>query len=132
MINVLSLDKGHLDVNLCELELPVGALVFVSEAAGKLIISLDATDHQDLLKLLRGLWQGVERSGFTPIRHEELARAFGSAFEKDWRFDFQKTLFIHVNPRGRGRLAAQAEVAGHLRTAQVQVTILQPQLLVYL
>ena len=35
-VDVLALDERHLDVDLAELELAVGALVLVAEAAGEL------------------------------------------------------------------------------------------------
>jgi hypothetical protein len=34
--------KGHLDIDLGEFELAIGALVFVAETAGELIIFFDA------------------------------------------------------------------------------------------
>src|SRR5207237_4696013 len=90
IINILPLDEGHLDVHLGEFELPVGALIFVPEATRELIISLDAADHEDLFELLGRLWQGVKGSGITAIRHEKLARAFGSALEQDRSLDLEE------------------------------------------
>src|SRR5581483_5931540 len=53
-VNVLAFDERHLDVHLGELELAIGALVFVAIAAGELEIFFHAADHEDLLELLRG------------------------------------------------------------------------------
>ena len=131
-VDVLALDERHLDVDLAELELPVGALVLVAEAAGDLVIALDAADHEDLLELLRRLRQGVERARLTAVRHEEFAGALGRALEQDRRLDFQEALLVHEHARGGGHLAAHAQVAGHLRPAQIEVAILEPQLLVHL
>ncbi len=44
--DVLALDEGHLQVELGELRLAVGAQVFVAEAAGDLEVALEAGDHQ--------------------------------------------------------------------------------------
>ncbi len=126
-VDVLALDERHLDVNLAELELAVGALVLVAEAAGDLVIALDAADHEDLLELLRRLRQRVERPRLAAVRHEELARALGRALEEDRRLDFQKALLVHEHPRGGGHFAAHAQVARHLRPAQIEVAILEPQ-----
>ena len=49
---VVHADEGHLEVELRELELPVRALVLVTEAARDLKIPLDPGDHEQLLHLL--------------------------------------------------------------------------------
>ncbi len=56
----LRLGIGHLQVDLGELGLAIGAQVFVAEAAHDLEILVEAGDHQDLLEHLRRLRQGVE------------------------------------------------------------------------
>ena len=59
-------DERHLDVDLGELGLAVGAQVLVAEAARDLVVALDAADHEQLLEELRRLRQRVElarRSG---------------------------------------------------------------------
>src|SRR5207253_10167698 len=79
VVNVFALDERHLDIDLGELELAIGALILVAETAGDLIVTLDAGDHKDLLELLRGLRQGVESAGLAAIGNQKLARAFGRA-----------------------------------------------------
>ena len=61
--HVVLVDERHLDVELRELRLPVGALVLVAEAAGDLVVALEPADHQQLLEQLRRLRQRVERPG---------------------------------------------------------------------
>jgi hypothetical protein len=56
-------DERHLDVELGELGLAVGARILVAEAARDLHVAADAADHQDLLEDLRRLRQRVERAG---------------------------------------------------------------------
>ena len=58
--DVFLVDERHLDVDLRELGLAVGAQVLVAEAAGDLVVALDAADHQQLLEELRRLRQRVE------------------------------------------------------------------------
>jgi len=49
-------DKCHLEINLSELRLPILTTIFISEATGELIISVNSTGaHEKLLRLLRGL-----------------------------------------------------------------------------
>ena len=61
--HVVLLDEGHLDVELGELGLAVGAQVLVAEAAGDLVVALEAGDHKQLLEELRGLRQRVAVPG---------------------------------------------------------------------
>ena len=131
-VNVLALDERHLDVNLRELRLAVGAQVFVAIAAGELEIFFDAGDHEDLLELLRRLRQRVEQAGIRPAGDEKFARAFGRGLEERGRFDFEKALFVHEHARGGGHLAAEAEVARHFGPAQIEVAVFEAQFLVHL
>jgi hypothetical protein len=49
-------DKSHLQINLGKLRLPILTTVFVPEAPGELIISVNSTRaHEELLGLLRRL-----------------------------------------------------------------------------
>ena len=69
--------EGHLEVDLGELGLAVGAEVFVAEAAGDLEVAVEAGDHEDLLEDLRRLRQRVELAGVDAAGDEVVARAFG-------------------------------------------------------
>jgi hypothetical protein len=86
-VDVLAVDERHLDVDLRELHLAVGAQVLVAEAAGDLEILLHARDHEDLLELLGRLRERVELAGVDARRHEVFARAFGRALEQRRRLD---------------------------------------------
>ena len=70
--DVVLLDEGHLEVELGELGLAVGAQVLVAEAAGDLVVALEAAHHQQLLVELRRLRQRVPGAGL------DAARARGS------------------------------------------------------
>ena len=65
--HVLALDERHLEVELAELELPVGAEILVAPARGDLVVAVDPADHAELLEELRRLGE-----------REELARAAGA------------------------------------------------------
>ena len=53
--DLVLLGEGHLEVDLGEVGLAVGAEVFVAEAAGDLEVAVEAADHEELLEDLRGL-----------------------------------------------------------------------------
>ena len=71
----LLVDERHLDVDLRELRLPIGAQVLVAEALDDLKVPIHPGDHQDLLEDLRRLRQGVELARVQPARHEVIARS---------------------------------------------------------
>jgi|GEM_PF-5943200 len=52
-LDVGFIDKGHLQVQLGELRLTVGTQVFVTEAAGDLVVAIHTAHHQQLLEDLR-------------------------------------------------------------------------------
>ena len=87
-----SVDERHLQVELRELELAVGAQVFVAEATDDLEVPVLTGDHQHLLQLLRRLRQCVERPVGQSGWHEEVARAFGRARGEDRRLDLDEPL----------------------------------------
>ena len=78
--HVLALDERHLDVELPELELPVGAEILVPEAAWRSGSSGRSPPiTQQLLEELRRLRQREELPGLQARRDDEVARALGRA-----------------------------------------------------
>lgn len=84
-----------------ELGLSVFPSVLVAEASSELVVAVrGAGADEQLFRLLRGLWQGIEkgsmyaavgRSGRSkPRGHEKLAGAFWSRLEQDRRLHFQE------------------------------------------
>ena len=67
--------ERHLDVDLRELGLAIGAQVLVAEALDDLEVAVEPADHQDLLEDLRRLRQRVELARVHAARHEVVARA---------------------------------------------------------
>src|SRR5206468_2978525 len=61
--HVVALGERHLEIELRELELPVGPLRLVAEAARDLVVALEPAHHVELLEELRALREGVERAG---------------------------------------------------------------------
>jgi hypothetical protein len=46
-------DEGHLEVQLCEIGLAIGAQVLVSETTDDLVVAIQPCNHQQLLEELR-------------------------------------------------------------------------------
>ena len=125
--DVILLDETHLQIQLGELQLAVGAQVFVAEAAGDLEVFFDARHHQQLLHLLRRLGQGVEAARLQAAGHQEIAGALRRALNQDGRLDFQKAARVQEVADVFDQPVAQDEVLLHRRAAQVEVAVAQPQ-----
>ena len=130
--DVLLLDEAHLEVELGELGLAVGAQILVAEAAGDLVVALVAAHHQQLLEQLRRLRQRVERARGQPRRHEEVARALGRRARQDRRLDLEEVVRVEVvADRPVDRVAHDHRVA-HVLAAQVEHPVAQADHLVHL
>ena len=86
----LLLRIAHLDIDLSELRLAVGAQVLIAEAAHNLEILFEPADHQQLLEDLRRLRQRVKRAGLYAAGHQVIARAFRRGARHERRLDFQE------------------------------------------
>ena len=87
-------DERHLDIDLRELGLAVGAQVLVTQAAGDLVVALDAGDHKKLLEKLRRLRQRVERAGLGAGRDDVVARAFRRRPHQQRRLDLDEAALV--------------------------------------
>ena len=57
-ISVSPRHECHLEIDLSELWLPILTTILIPEAPGELIVSVNGTRaHEELLRLLRGLWE---------------------------------------------------------------------------
>ena len=63
-------------------------------------------------------------------RNQIVARALRRGLLQNRRLDFQESLLIEVVAGDLGDAVAQLEVALHGRTAQIQIAVLEPQLVV--
>ena len=128
--DVLRGDETHLDVRLGEFRLAVGPKVLVAETARDLEIFLHSRGHEQLLVLLRGLRQRVERPRVQPARHEEVARALRSAFAQDRRLDLPEPVGVEHIANSLNYAVTQTQIFRHARTAQVEVAVSQTQVFV--
>ena len=92
--NILLAREGHLEVELREFRLAIGAQVLVAEAAHDLEVAVHARDHQDLLENLRRLRQGVKLAVMHAAGDEVVARAFGRRARQHWSFNFEETELV--------------------------------------
>ena len=123
-------DEAHLGVELHELVLAVGAQVLVAQAAGDLVVAVDAGDHQQLLEQLGRLRQGVERTRLLPRRHEELAGTLGRRRHEHRRLHLDEALALHRRRMAELTAPRTPQVALHPLAAEVEVAVLQADALV--
>jgi hypothetical protein len=128
--DVVLLHERHLQVDLRELELAVGALVLVAETAGDLVILVEPGHHEELFEKLGRLRQGVETAVRHARRHQEVPRAFRRGLGEERRLKLQEPLLRQEIPRGRRDLVAQDQVLLQRRAAQVEITMPQADILV--
>ena len=108
--HVVLVDERHLEVELGELRLAVGARVLVAEAAGDLVVALEAADHQQLLEQLRRLGQRVERARLRSARgHEVVARALGRRAGQVRRLDLEEVALVQDLAHRRDDAVAQGD-----------------------
>ena len=128
--HVLDADEGHLEVHLRELELAVGALVLVAEAAHDLEVAVEAGNHQQLLHELRRLRQRVEAPGLQAARHQEVARALGRRLREHRRLDLEEPQLRERTPDRLVEVMAQPECALQRWPPQVVDAVAKPRRLV--
>lgn len=111
--DVLHLHEAHLQVQLGEVGLAVGAEVLVPEAAGDLEVAVQPRHHQHLLEELGGLGQGVEEAGLVAVGHQEVPGPFRGAFGEKGGFHLDEALPVQEVPDGLDDPVAQAQVLLH-------------------
>ena len=127
--DVVLVDEAHLDVELGELGLAVGAEVLVAVAARDLVVALDAADHEQLLEQLRALRQRVEAARLQARGNQEVAGALGRRPRQRRGLDLDE-LVVREHGAGRGvDLGPQPDGVTRALTAQVQVAVLQARFL---
>ena len=127
--DVVLVDEAHLDVELGELRLPVGAEVLVAVAAGDLVVALHPGHHEQLLEQLRALRQRVPGAGTQSRRHQEVAGALrvwtgsGSASRS------RRTRARRATVRAARLTSLRSRIALPAGSAQVEIAVLEPGLL---
>ena len=125
----LARGEAHLEVDLGELGLPVGAEVLVAEALDDLEVAVEAGDHQELLEDLRALGEGVPLAGVDPAGDEVVAGALGRRAVEHRGLDLDEAEAVEELARSQGDLVADEQVALQRRAPQIEVAVRQPHLL---
>src|SRR5580700_2133221 len=128
--DALGLRVGHLEIDLGEFRLTVGAQVFVAEAAHDLEVFVETRDHQNLFEKLRRLRQGVERARLHAARDEIVSGSLGCGTGHERGFDLEETLRGEIVADGQRDLVAELDIELHGIAAQVDVAVLQTHLFV--
>ena len=121
--DLLLIHEAHLDVQLGEFRLAIGPEVFIAEAAGHLVVALDAAHHQELLEQLGGLGQGKPFAAANPRRHQVVAGALRGGAGEDGGFHLDEALVLQVAAGGLDGLGPQPQVAVHALAAQIQIAV---------
>ena len=127
--NIFLAWKGHFHVQLRELGLAVGAQILIAKTLHDLKVAVQAADHQDLLKNLRRLRQGVKLAVMHAAGNQIIASAFRRGARQHGRFDFEKAQLVHGPANFQKYFVAQRQIAIWPRPAQIEVAVAQPRLL---
>ena len=95
---VVTVDKGALDIDLCELGLPIHPQIFIAKTARDLIVAVHPRNHQQLFEQLRRLRKREKLPRVGTAGNQVVACAFGGAFGQHVRFDFNHALSVKVFP----------------------------------
>ena len=90
----IAIDEGHLQIDLRELRLPVGAGVLVAQALADLHVPVASGDHQDLLEDLRALRQCIPLPGVDPGRHDEVACSLRCALDEQRGLNLDEVMAV--------------------------------------
>src|SRR6266851_4354550 len=123
--------KRYLNIDLRKLRLAIGSQVFVAEAAHNLEVAIGAGDHQDLLEDLRRLRQRVKLAGVNPARNEIIASPFRRGLGQNRCFNLPEAVRIEIAADCKRRPMAQADVALHVRPAQVEIPVAEANVFGY-
>src|SRR5205085_7042651 len=75
--HIVLCDKAHFDVELIKFaRTAIRAAILITKARRDLKITVEARNHDELLELLRRLWQRIKLARVQTRRHEEIPRAF--------------------------------------------------------
>ncbi len=129
--DVVLVDEAHLDVELRELGLPVGAEVLVAVAAGDLVVALHAGHHEQLLEQLRRLRERVPGARRQARGHDEVAGTLRRRARQRRGLDLDEVACAEHAARGGVHVGPQTHRGGRLGPTQVEVAVAQPRLLAH-
>jgi hypothetical protein len=101
----------------------IGARILISKAWGDLEVPIEASDHQELLELLRSLRQREELSGMKSRRNQEIARALRGAARKDRGLELLKSAIVHEFTDALNDLRTKKYILMYLVSTEIEETI---------
>ena len=125
--DIFFISKGHFKVNLCKFRLTVCAKVLVTEAACDLDVTVKAGVHEKLLVKLRGLGKRVELTGMNSAGNEIVSCSFRCGLDETRCLNIDKSVVSEVVTGDLYDLGTSNDVLLKVRTAKVQITVLQSQ-----
>src|SRR5207249_6680234 len=82
---------------------------------------------EQLLELLRALWQRVEVPGLQPCGHHEIACSFRRASDEERSLDLDEVVAFQLASDGGGQASAQEHPLAHGWATEVEIPILEPK-----
>src|SRR5205085_1840331 len=128
VVDALLLWERHFEIDLRELRLPVCAEIFVAETADNLEVFVKAAYHQKLFEDLRRLRQSVKCPGIHPARDEIVTGALRRGTRHERGLDFEEAVLIQELTHGKRDLRSQNDIALHVRTAEVHISIFETRI----
>ncbi len=127
--HVFLFHEGHLTIDLGELRLAVCPQVFVPEAFYDLEVPVHSPDHEQLLKGLGRLRQGVEFPCIHPAGDHKIPGTLWCGFDQVRGFHFDKTFPRKVFPHFHGHFVPEDELVFHRVPPDIQIAILHSEFL---
>ena len=114
--------EGSLQVQLSEFDLAVRSKILVAVAPGDLVVTLHASDHQQLLEQLGRLREGVERAPAEPAGNQEIAGTLRSRLHQGRSLHLEEAVVCQSGPHRLEGSRTGQEIGRHPRTTEVQVS----------
>ena len=125
--------KCHLHIQLIELSRrTVCAGILITETRSNLEIAVKTGSHQNLLELLRSLWQCVELARMIPCRYKVVSCALRRRAGQNRCGNLHKVQRIHSLAKFSHNLASHNNIALHCRVSQIQIAVLESCILICL
>src|SRR5690606_34105303 len=117
--------EGHFNVQLGELWLAVCTEILIAVATSDLVVALHASNLQQLLEQLWGLWQCVESAWAQTSWHQEVTCAFWGGTSQGWGLDLGEIVAVQHGACSLVGSRAQTQGVRLNWATQVQVAVLQ-------
>lgn len=108
----------------------VSSRILITETWSNLEIFIDSADHEELLVLLRSLWEGVEFTWMETAWDEEIASSLRTRRGKNRRLDVEEVARCEPIPRMINELGSEHKIIKRLRPAEIHISVFIPYLFI--